>query len=123
MIQDSNLLIKTGQYFGSDTMSQNKNSDHEDRIEVPYSYVFIGGVLGFSFYWLAFVMPFIIYGLNTPLFLLYTWPFFLALMPLSVLIGIGIHKWVAGSLLISVPLCAVIVIMLFWQTFSLLTGW
>lgn len=30
------------------------------------SYAFAGGVLGFSFYWLAFVLPFIVYGLNTP---------------------------------------------------------
>lgn len=87
------------------------------------SYAFAGGVLGFSFYWLAFVLPFIVYGLNTPFFLLYTWPFFLALMPISVLLGIGINKLVSGRLLISVPLCGVLVVMLFWQTFLLLTGW
>jgi hypothetical protein len=44
-------------------------------------------------------------------------------MPISVLLGIGINKLVSGRLLISVPLCGVLVVMLFWQTFLLLTGW
>lgn len=102
----------------------NTPSDKKKSLEKEEpSYAFAGGVLGFSFYWLAFVLPFIVYGLNTPFFLLYTWPFFLALMPISVLLGIGINKLVSGRLLISVPLCGVLVVMLFWQTFLLLTGW
>ncbi|SUI39148.1 Inner membrane protein ygbE [Serratia marcescens] len=55
------------------------------------SYSFLGGVSGFVFYWLAFALPFLVYGSNTLFFLLYTWPFFLALMPLSVLIGITLQ--------------------------------
>ncbi len=87
------------------------------------SYAFTGGVLGFCFYWLAFVIPFFVYGLNTPFFLLYTWPFFLALMPVSVLIGIAIHRLVSGRLWLSVILTGSLVVLLFWQVFLMLTGW
>ncbi|ACY83547.1 hypothetical protein ETAE_0700 [Edwardsiella piscicida] len=87
------------------------------------SYAFSGGVLGFVFYWLAFALPFVVYGTNTLLFMLYTWPFFLALLPVSVLVGILIHRLLSGRLLFSVPLCALLVVTLFWQTFSLLSGW
>lgn len=100
-------------------------SDDEARArerEEPVS-AFTGGVLGFCFYWLAFAIPFFVYGLNTPFFLLYTWPFFLALMPVSVLIGIAIHRLVSGRLWLSVPLTGVLVVLLFWQVFRLLTGW
>jgi hypothetical protein len=36
--------------------------------------------------------PFSIYGGNTLFFFLYTWPFFLALMPVAVVVGIALHS-------------------------------
>ncbi|VEB54872.1 membrane protein [Salmonella enterica subsp. enterica] len=40
---------------------------------------------------------FLLYGPNTLFFFLYTWPFFLALMPVSVIIGIALHLLVKGQ--------------------------
>ena len=68
------------------------------------SYSFLGGVSGFVFYWLAFALPFLVYGSNTLFFLLYTWPFFLALMPLSVLIGITLSMLLRGRLILTLLL-------------------
>ncbi|MNH39822.1 Inner membrane protein YgbE [compost metagenome] len=68
-------------------------------------------------------MPFLVYGSNTLFFLLYTWPFFLALMPVSVLIGITLSMLLRGRLLLTLLLTGVIVLCLFWLVFSFLTGW
>ncbi|WP_148874772.1 DUF3561 family protein [Serratia marcescens] len=87
------------------------------------SYSFLGGVSGFVFYWLAFALPFLVYGSNTLFFLLYTWPFFLALMPLSVLIGITLSMLLRGRLILTLLLTGVVVLCLFWLVFSFLTGW
>ena len=87
------------------------------------SYSFLGGVSGFVFYWLAFALPFLVYGSNTLFFLLYTWPFFLALMPLSVLIGITLSMLLRGRLILTLLLTGAIVLCLFWLVFSFLTGW
>ena len=45
--------------------------DEQREREEP-SYSFLGGVTGFVFYWLAFAIPFFVYGPNTVFFLLYT---------------------------------------------------
>ena len=37
-------------------------------------------------------IPFLIYGSNTLFVLLYTRPFFLALMPVAVVVGIALHS-------------------------------
>lgn len=87
------------------------------------SYSFLGGVSGFVFYWLAFALPFLVYGSNTLFFLLYTWPFFLALMPLSVLIGITLSMLLRGRLILTLLLTGTIVLCLFWLVFSFLAGW
>ncbi|CAI1891275.1 MULTISPECIES: DUF3561 family protein [Serratia] len=87
------------------------------------SHSFLGGVSGFVFYWLAFALPFLVYGSNTLFFLLYTWPFFLALMPLSVLIGITLSMLLRGRLILTLLLTGAIVLCLFWLVFSFLTGW
>jgi hypothetical protein len=87
------------------------------------SYSFLGGVSGFVFYWLAFALPFLVYGSNTLFFLLYTWPFVLALMPLSVLIGITLSMLLRGRLILTLLLTGTIVLCLFWLVFSFLTGW
>ncbi|ATA19338.1 uncharacterized protein DUF3561 [Gibbsiella quercinecans] len=87
------------------------------------SYSFLGGVSGFVFYWLAFAVPFLVYGPNTLFFLLYTWPFFLALMPLSVLIGITFSMILRERQLLTLLLTGVTVMCLFWLVFSSLSGW
>lgn len=87
------------------------------------SYSFLGGVCGFVFYWLAFAVPFLVYGSNTLFFLLYTWPFFLALMPVSVLIGITLSMLLRGRFLLTLLLTGALVLCLFWLVFSFLTGW
>lgn len=57
---------------------------------------FPGAVVGFVSWLLALGIPFLLYGPNTLFFFLYTWPFFLALMPVSVIIGIALHLLVKG---------------------------
>lgn len=87
------------------------------------SYSFLGATSGFVFYWLAFTVPFMVYGSNTLFFLLYTWPFFLALMPASVLVGITFSMVLRGRLILTLLLTGVAVICLFWLVFSFLSGW
>ncbi|PPS64685.1 hypothetical protein CRX72_02595 [Pantoea sp. BRM17] len=57
-----------------------------------------GGVIGFFAYWCALAIPFLLYGSNTLFFFLYTWPFFLALLPVSVLAGIVLSLMMRGHL-------------------------
>ena len=59
---------------------------------------FPGAVVGFVAWLLALGIPFMIYGSNTLFFFLYTWPFFLALMPVSVVVGIALHSLLDGKL-------------------------
>ena len=42
-----------------------------------------GAVVGFISWLFALAMPMLIYGSNTLFFFIYTWPFFLALMPVA----------------------------------------
>ncbi|MDN0122941.1 DUF3561 family protein [Yersinia aleksiciae] len=95
----------------------------EQRERDEPSYSFLGGVTGFVFYWLVFAIPFFVYGPNTVFFLLYTWPFFLALMPVSVLIGIVLSVLSRGNLLVTIGGSGIAVLCLFWMLFSFLTGW
>ena len=55
------------------------------------------GVIGFLSYWCALGIPFLLYGSNT-LFSFSTRPFFLALLPVSVLIGIVLSLMLRGRL-------------------------
>ena len=48
-----------------------------------------GAVVGFLSWLCALAIPMLIYGSNTLLFFIYTWPFFLALMPVAVVVGIA----------------------------------
>lgn len=57
-----------------------------------------GGIIGFASWLLALACPFLIYGPNTLFLLLYTWPFFLALMPVAVIIGVAMHSLLARRL-------------------------
>ncbi len=58
-----------------------------------------GAAVGFISWLLALGIPFLLYGSNTLFFLLYTWPFFLALMPVAVVVGIALHSLLNGKLL------------------------
>lgn len=95
----------------------------EEREYEESSCSFVGALSGFAFYWLAFAIPFLVYGSNTLFFLLYTWPFFLALMPVSVLIGIGLGMVLRGHHWLIIAGSGIAVICLFWLVFSQLTGW
>lgn len=87
------------------------------------SYGFWGAMAGFIFYWLAFAVPILTYGANALFFLLYTWPFFLALIPVSVLIGLVFSVLLAGRLLLMILCIGLSVFCLFWLVFAMLTGW
>ena len=87
------------------------------------SYSLLGGCTGFVFFWLAFAIPFLVYGSNTLFFLLYTWPFFITLMPISVLIGIAFSMLFSGSLWKTLLLTGLLVMGMFWTVFSFLSGW
>ncbi|MFC0228589.1 DUF3561 family protein [Serratia aquatilis] len=98
-------------------MIDNKQEEEER------SYSFLGGISGFVFYWLALSLPFMVYGSNTLFFLLYTWPFFLALMPVSVLLGVAFSMLLRGRLILTLLVTGASVICLFWLLFSFLSGW
>lgn len=95
--------------------------DEREREEPSWS--FPGGVVGFVSWWVALAIPFLLYGSNTLFFFLYTWPFFLALLPVSVLVGIATNVLLRGQLLWTMLITALLVICLFWLLFTLLSGW
>ena len=68
------------------------------------------------------VFPFLLYGSNTLFFLLYTWPFFLALMPVAVVVGIALHSLLNGKLLYSVSATILTVGLMFALLFLWLLG-
>lgn len=72
-----------------------------------------GAVMGFFAWLLALGMPFLLYGLNTLFFFLYTWPFFLALLPLSIILGIAMHSLLGGRYILSVIATLIAVALLF----------
>ena len=57
-----------------------------------------GAFVGFVAWLMALGIPYLHYGNNTLFFFLYTWPFFLALMPVAVVIGVAFHSLVKGRL-------------------------
>lgn len=61
-----------------------------------------GAMIGLLSWLLSLGIPFLLYGMNTLFFFLYTWPFFLALLPLSVVIGIAMYSLSGGKLMLSV---------------------
>ncbi|MFD1801973.1 DUF3561 family protein [Mixta tenebrionis] len=96
-----------------------KNEHHQD----DRAWSLPGGVIGFVSYWCALAIPFVMYGSNTLFFLLYTWPFFLALLPVAVLTGIAYGLLLRGQLIWTLLLTLATVVCLFWMLFSWLTGW
>ena len=67
-------------------------------------------------------IPFLLYGSNTLFFLLYTWPFFLALMPVAVVVGIALHSLLNGKLLYSASATILTVGLMFALLFLWLLG-
>ncbi|MDR9892198.1 DUF3561 family protein [Pseudenterobacter timonensis] len=81
-----------------------------------------GAVVGFASWLLALGIPFLIYGRNTLFFFLYTWPFFLALMPVAVVVGIAFHSLLNGRLLFSLLTTIALVVAIFGLLFLWLMG-
>ncbi|QRG79996.1 DUF3561 family protein [Citrobacter sp. R56] len=81
-----------------------------------------GAVVGFVSWLLALGFPFLIYGSNTLFFFLYTWPFFLALMPVAVVVGIALHSLMKGKLLFSIISTLLTVGAMFGALFMWLLG-
>ncbi|MFR3777605.1 MAG: DUF3561 family protein [Enterobacter sp.] len=71
---------------------------------------------------LALGIPFLIYGGNTLFFFLYTWPFFLALMPVAVVVGVALHSLFNGKLLYSTLITIATVVVIFGLLFLWLMG-
>ncbi|ATA22755.1 hypothetical protein BIY26_18445 [Brenneria goodwinii] len=87
------------------------------------SYLFLGTGAGFSFYCLAFTLPFLVYGANTAFFLmLYTWPFFLALMPLSIIVGVAFCFMLSQRIWYALSATGLSTFLLVWLTFSFFIG-
>ncbi len=76
-----------------------------------------GGIIGFVAWLLALAIPFLLYGPNTLFFFLYTWPFFLALMPVAIVVGIAVHSLLQGRLLLSCPVTLLTVMVMFGALF------
>lgn len=76
-----------------------------------------GAVVGFISWLFALAMPMLIYGSNTLFFFIYTWPFFLALMPVAVVVGIALHSLMDGKLRYSIVFTLVTVGIMFGALF------
>ena len=98
-------------------------SRNDDKNQEPDPGWFLAGSIGFIAWWLALALPFLLYGSNTLFFLLYTWPFFLALLPLCVLTGIALGSLLRGHLFLMLLLTIAVAILLFWLLFMLLISW
>lgn len=83
---------------------------------------FPGAIVGFASWLMALGIPFLLYGSNTLFFLLYTWPFFLALMPVAVVVGIALHSLHNGKLLYSALTTVAAVAVMFGLLFLWLMG-
>lgn len=82
-----------------------------------------GGVIGFLAYGCALAIPFLLFGSNTLFFFLYTWPFFLALLPVAVVTGIALNTLLSGQWFWAALATVIMVVTLFWLMFSFLSGW
>ena len=81
-----------------------------------------GAVVGFLSWLCALAIPMLIYGGNTLFFFIYTWPFFLALMPVAVVVGIALHSLMDGKLRYSTVFTLVTVGLMFGALFMWLLG-
>ena len=81
-----------------------------------------GAFVGFVAWLMALGIPYLHYGNNTLFFFLYTWPFFLALMPVAVVVGIALHSLFNGRLLYSAVFTIAAVVIIFGLLFLWLMG-
>lgn len=81
-----------------------------------------GAFIGFLSWLLALGIPFLAYGPNTLFFFLYTWPFFLALMPVAVVVGIALHSLMRRRILYSCVTTVLTVALMFGILFMWLMG-
>lgn len=81
-----------------------------------------GAFIGFLSWLLALGIPFLVYGPNTLFFFLYTWPFFLALMPVAVVVGIALHSLMRRRFFYSCVATVVTVALMFGVLFMWLMG-
>ena len=79
-------------------------------------------VVGFIAWLLALGFPCLMYGPNTLFFFLYTWPFFLALLPVAIVAGIALHSLLKGRLLLSIACTLLVVGAMFGALFLWLLG-
>ena len=80
-----------------------------------------GAVVGFLSWLCALAIPMLIYGSNTLLFFI-SWPFFLALMPVAVVVGIALHSLMDGKLRYSIVFTLATVGIMFGALFMWLLG-
>lgn len=81
-----------------------------------------GAFIGFLSWLLALGIPFLVYGPNTLFFFLYTWPFFLALLPVAVVVGIALHSLLRGRVVYSCVATVLAVALMFGILFLWLMG-
>lgn len=98
------------------SQAQEPQTDDETAWSLP------GGIVGFIAWLLALTLPFSLYGSNTLFFFLYTWPFFLALMPVAVVVGIAMHSLLGRRLIYSVVATLLSVAIMFGILFLWLLG-
>lgn len=96
--------------------SETFSADDETTWSLP------GAVVGFASWLLALGIPFLVYGPNTLFFFIYTWPFFLALMPVAVVVGIAQHSLFNGKLRYSIVATLLTVCAMFSALFLWLLG-
>ncbi|RPH27679.1 DUF3561 family protein [Buttiauxella warmboldiae] len=83
---------------------------------------FAGALIGLLSWLLALGIPFLMYGPNTLFFFLYTWPFFLAVLPVAVVVGIALHSLLSGRLICSCIATMLAVALMFGILFMWLMG-
>ncbi|WP_241579747.1 DUF3561 family protein [Rosenbergiella nectarea] len=82
-----------------------------------------GGCFGLFAYFLAILSPFIAFGASVLFFFLYTWPFFLALLPVAVFSGMAISVWQQHKIFLTFILTLLLVSGSFWGLFYAFVGW
>ncbi len=108
--------MRNSEHYITTTGSEPLATDDETTWSFP------GAIIGFVSWLLALGIPFLIYGGNTLFFFLYTWPFFLALMPVAVVVGIALHSLMDGKLRYSIVFTLVTVGIMFGALFMWLLG-
>lgn len=103
--------MRNSEHYITTTGSEPLATDDETTWSFP------GAIIGFVSWLLALGIPFLMYGGNTLFFFLYTWPFFLALMPVAVVVGIALHSLFNGRLLYSAVFTIAAVVIIFGLLF------